>query len=532
MKIKNLSVSVLLIFSLFSSSLNGQQLNENFFKFSRTLSLIDAFYVDSANLNQLTEKAIVEVLRSLDPHSSYIAAKDVKEMNEPLNGNFEGIGISFNVLHDTIIIIEPIPGGPSEKVGLRAGDRIVNINDEKVAGINITTTGVRSRLMGPKGTKVGINVFRKGEKELLSFTITRDKIPINSLDAAYLINNETAYFKFNKFAATTEKEFFDGLVSLKSNSIRNVIIDVRGNPGGYMLAAVAVANQFFEGQKLVVYMEGRKTQRQEFKSDGKGTLSKVNLVILTDEGSASASEILAGAMQDWDRGVVIGRRTFGKGLVQNGFYLTDGSEIRLTIARYYTPTSRSIQRPYNDGYSKYMEDYYERFSNGESMHADSIKLPDSLKYKTLVNNRLVYGAGGIMPDIFVPADTSYYTDYYGNMVRKGIFNSFTLEFSDKNRDRIKSRYGKFDDFKSGFEFTSDELKAFIKAGEDGGVKYDDKQFAVSKDEIVKILKALVANTLWTTTEYFRIINEGDASIDKAVKVLADRKEYNSVLGNK
>ena len=524
--------TVLLLITVFSSSLPGQLLSENTFKFGGTLSLIDRFYVDSANLETLTEKAIMDILRSLDPHSSYIAAKDVREMNEPLNGNFEGIGIQFNVLHDSILVIEPIPNGPSEKVGLKAGDRIVVINDEKVTGINITTTGVRSRLLGPKGSKVNISVFRRGEKDLYSFTITRDKIPINSLDAAYLINRETGYFKFNKFAATTEKEFFDGLRSLGTNNVKNVILDVRGNPGGYMLAAVAVANQFFDGQKLLVYMEGRKTPRQEFKSDGKGTLSQANLVVITDEGSASASEILAGAVQDWDRGLVIGRRTFGKGLVQNGFSLTDGSQIRLTVARYYTPTSRSIQSPYADGYNKYMEDYYKRFSNGESLHADSIKLPDSLRYNTLINRRIVYGGGGIMPDIFVASDTSYYTDYYGNLIRKGIFNSFTLEYSDKNRDRLKAKFARFDDYKLGFRLSADEIKDFIKTGEDGGVRYNEKQFAVSEEEILKLLKALIANNIWTTTEYFRIINEGDVVIEKALNVLADRKQYNLALGGK
>jgi carboxyl-terminal processing protease len=512
--------------------LNGQTLNENTFKIGRLIGLIDAFYVDTADVNAITEKAIVEVLKSLDPHSSYISAKDVKEQNEPLNGNFDGIGIQFNVLHDTIVVIEPIKNGPSEKVGLKAGDRIVNINDEKVFGIKISTSGVRSRLMGPKGTKVNITVFRKGEKELIPFTIIRDKIPINSLDAAYMLNNETGYIKLNKFAATTEKEFFEGLAGFSGTTMKNLIIDLRGNPGGYMLAGVAIANQFLEGQKLVVYMQGRKTPREEFKSSGKGILTKTRLVLLTDEGSASASEILAGAMQDWDRGVIIGRRTFGKGLVQNGFYLTDGSQVRLTIARYYTPTGRSIQSPYKDGYDKYMENYIKRFSNGETRSADSIHFPDSLKYSTLVTKRKVYGGGGLMPDIFVPADTSHYTEYYGRLVNKGIFNSFTLEYADKNRAKILAAYKTFDEFKAKFNLSEADIKLFIKTGEDAGVKFNEKQFEVSKPTVLKILKALVANDLWQTTEYFRIINEGDVVIEKALKVLADKDEYNRILGVK
>jgi carboxyl-terminal processing protease len=528
-----LSITSALMLFTFTTALNGQVLNENTFKFGRTLGLIDAFYVDSTNLDALTEKAIVEILRSLDPHSTYISAKDVKEMNEPLNGNFEGIGIQFNVLHDTIIVVEPIKSGPSEKVGVLAGDRIVLINGEKVTNIKISTAGVKSRLLGAKGTKVDITVFRRGEKDLHSFTITRDKIPINSLVAAYMINDETGYIRLDKFAATTEKEFFDGLMLFRNSNLKNIILDLRGNPGGYMLAAVAIANQFFEGQKLVVYMQGRKTPREEFKSTGNAALKNARLVVLTDANSASSSEIFAGAVQDWDRGVVVGRRTFGKGLVQNGFYLTDGSQIRLTIARYYTPTGRSIQSEYKEGYDKYMENYVKRFSTtGEMMHADSIHFPDSLKFSTLVNHRTVYGGGGIMPDVFVAADTSYYTEYYGSLINKGVFQSYTVEYADKNRTKILSAYKTFDDFKNKFELSPDEIKAFIKAGEDAGVKFNEKQYAVSKEEILRINKALIANGIWNTTEYFRIINEGDVVIERALKVLSDKDEYNRILGGK
>jgi carboxyl-terminal processing protease len=525
-------IAAVFILAVSGPSLKGQTLNENTFKIGRLLGLIDAFYVDSADMNVITEKAITELLKSLDPHSSYISAKDVKELNEPLNGNFDGIGIQFNVLHDTIVVIEPIKNGPSEKVGLLAGDRIVMISDEKVCGIKITTTGVRSRLMGPKGTKVNIMVFRKGGKELLPFTIVRDKIPINSLDAAYMINSETGYIKLNKFAATTEKEFFDGLSGISGANMKNMIIDLRGNPGGYMLAAVAIANQFLDGQKLVVYMQGRKTPREDFKSNGKGLLTKTRLVVLIDDNSASASEIFAGAVQDWDRGVVIGRRSFGKGLVQNGFYLTDGSQVRLTIARYYTPTGRSIQSPYNGGYDKYYSDFIKRFSDGQTQSADSIHFPDSLKYSTLMSKRKVYGGGGLMPDVFVPADTSHYTEYYGRLVNRGIFNSFTLEYTDKNRAKLVSTYKSFEDFKSKFSFTEDDVKQFIKMGEDAGIKFNEKQFAVSKQFSIRILKALVASDIWQTTEYFRILNEGDNVIKKALEVLADKNEYNRILGLK
>jgi len=341
---------ILIIFSGVSAF--SQVLNENTYKIGRTLSLIDAWYVDSTDIEELTEQTIVEMLRNLDPHSVYITAKDVKEMNEPLNGNFEGIGIQFNLLRDTIIVIEPISGGPSEKVGLLPGDRIITIDAEKVTGIGISTNGVRSRLMGMKGTKVNINVFRKGEKEILDFTIIRDKIPITSIDAAYMLDKETGYIKLNKFAATTASEFMDTVGYLQKNNMRDLIIDLRGNGGGYMVAATDIADKFFSDRKLLVYLNGRKTPRQDYASKGSGKLASNRIAVLTDEGSASASEILAGALQDWDRGIVVGRRTFGKGLVQNGFYLTDGSMIRLTIARYFTPTGRLIQSPYNDGYDK------------------------------------------------------------------------------------------------------------------------------------------------------------------------------------
>ncbi|HQG78653.1 MAG TPA: S41 family peptidase [Bacteroidales bacterium] len=521
---------IVLAFILAGSKGYSQDPNEGTLKIGRTLGLIDAFYVDTVNLGSLTEKAIIEMLRTLDPHSSYISAKDVKDMNEPLNGNFEGIGIQFNLLHDTIIVIEPVAGGPSEKVGLQAGDKIIMIDNERVTGINITTAGVRKRLMGMKGTKVEISVFRKGEKNLLEFTIVRDKIPINSLDASYMLNNETGYIKLNKFAATTEKEFMDAITQLQKEKIKNLIIDLRSNGGGYMLAATALAGKFFPDKKLLVYLSGRKTPRQDYNSSGMGILSSAKVAILTDEGSASASEILAGALQDWDRGIIVGRRTFGKGLVQNGYYLPDGSMIRLTIARYYTPTGRLIQSPYNEGYDKYIENFYKRYTTGELMSADSIHFPDSLKFKTLISQRTVYGGGGIMPDIFVPADTSHYSDYYRNLVRRGVLNSFALEYSDGNRDKLSAEYKTFADFRKKFSFTTDEIASFIRKAEEAGVKYNDEQFQKSKEEILIVLKGLLASNRWQTNAYYQIINENDKVIEKALEAVSDDSVYNRVLG--
>jgi carboxyl-terminal processing protease len=518
------------VFFLVATSVSAQVLNDETFKIGRTLGLIESFYVDTAQIDKLAEKAIIEILRNLDPHSTYISARDVKDMNEPLNGNFEGIGIQFNILRDSIIVIEPIAGGPSEKVGLRAGDRILTIDKEKVAGVGISTSGVRSKLMGAKGTRVSITVYRRGEKDILDFSIIRDKIPINSLDAAYMLNGETGYIKLNKFAATTDREFTDALITLRKSNMQNLVLDLRGNGGGYMLAATQIAEKFFPDQKLLVYLTGRKTPRQDYKSKGSGNLTSSRVIVLTDENSASASEILSGALQDWDRGVIMGRRTFGKGLVQNGFYLTDGSMIRLTIARYYTPTGRSIQSPYDGGYDKYIENFYKRYTDGEMLSADSIKVPDSLKYNTLVNKRVVYGGGGIMPDVFVAVDTSYNSAYFRRLAGKNVLNTFTLEYFDRNRTQLTSKYSSFEDFKANFQFNPEDIKTFIAKGESEGVKYDEKQYKISEEEILLILKGLVATNIWQTSEYYQIINQNDKVIEKALQVISDKARYNSILG--
>jgi carboxyl-terminal processing protease len=521
-----------IIFSLFTLYSVGQDVSNQTYKFGNTLGLIDAYYVDSVKLASLTEKAIIEVLKNLDPHSTYVTAKDVREMNEPLLGNFEGIGIQFNILHDTIIVIEPIAGGPSEKVGLRSGDRIMFINKEKVHGIAISTAGVRNRLMGAKGTRVDISVWRKGEKDLQDFSIIRDKIPIYSVDASYMLNKETGYIKLNRFSATTDREFSEAIAKLRKTNMKNLVLDLRGNGGGYMYAATSLANKFFPDQKLLVYLQGRKTPRQDSFSFGDGSLSDTKVVVLIDEGSASASEILSGALQDWDRAVIIGRRSFGKGLVQNQFFLKDSSMIRLTVARYYTPSGRSIQSPYQDGYEKYMENFYKRYSDGEMLSADSVHFPDSLKYKTLLNKRTVYGGGGIMPDLFVAIDTSYTSPYFRKLAGKNVLNMFALEYCDRNRAVITGKYKNFGEFKTKFEFSEDEIKSFIAKGEAEGIPFDEKQFNVSKAEMFLIVKGLIASNIWQINEYFQVINQNDVVIDKALNVLSDTKAYNSLLGRK
>ena len=527
---KNILITAILTLGLASQPLLSQMLNEETFKVGRTLSLIDSWYVDSVNISTITEKVIMETLRNLDPHSVYISAKDVKEMNEPLDGNFEGIGIQFNLLRDSIIVIEPLSGGPSEKAGLRSGDRIISIDGESVTGMGISTIGVRTRLMGAKGTIVNLSIFRKGQKDLLYFTITRDKIPINSLDAAYMLDGTTGYIKLNRFAAPTLEEFSNAVSRLKKNKMQNLVLDLRGNGGGYMLAATEIADKFFDDQKLLVYLSGRKHKRQDYKSKGAGSLAGARIIVLVDESSASASEILAGALQDWDRGVIMGRRTFGKGLVQNQFYMTDGSMIRLTVARYFTPTGRSIQSPYNEGYEKYLESFYKRYTNGEMMTSDSIHFPDSLMFKTLVNKRTVYGGGGIMPDVFIAADTSGNSNYFRNLVRRGVLNTYILEYYDQNRSKLTSTYKTFEDFEKGFIFSEDEIKALTDKGEQGGIRFNESQFNISRSEMLKAMKALLATNIWQLNEYYRILNEGDAVLTKAIEIISDRTQYNKILG--
>lgn len=535
MRIKTciLRASVALAFTLYViMPASGQLLNESTFKLGRLFGLIDNFYVDTVDINKVTEKAIIELLRSLDPHSAYIPADEVAEMNEPLVGNFEGIGVQFNMLNDSILIISPVPGGPSEKAGIMPGDRIVTVDGESVTGIGITTTGVRNRLMGEKGSTVRVGIFRKGTSGITEYTITRDKIPVNSLDAAYMLDRENGYIKLNRFSATTEQEFNDALTALKRQGLKNIIIDLRGNTGGFMNPSISIADAFLPANKMIVYLEGNKTPRQDFKSTGLSSLGNARVVVLTDEGSASASEILAGAMQDWDRGVIVGRRTFGKGLVQNGFYLTDGSMVRLTIARYFTPSGRSIQSPYADGYDKYMESFLERYYSGELLTSDKIQFPDSLQAKTLINGRTVYGGGGIMPDLFIAADTSNYSDYYRNLVRQGVVTQFTLGYADSNRERLKKAYGSFDEFRNKFSFSQEDTDLFIKKGEEMGVVYNETQFNTSRAELLKIMKGLVARDLWEMKEYYKIVNEDDRVILSALEVISDPKRYNAILGYK
>lgn len=512
------------------SQANGQDVQKQAIKFGRVLRLLENYYTDSVDINKTTEKAIVEVLSSLDPHSVYISKENVKKMNEPLQGNFEGVGISFNIYQDTLIVLTTIPGGPSEKVGLKAGDRIVKVDGKDIAGIGLKNQDVFDLLRGKKGTRVDLTIKRKGEKENLEFMVIRDKIPIYSLDASYMLDNETAYIKLNRFSVTTTDEFNEAVKELKSkNEIKNIILDLRSNGGGIMGAAIDLSNQFLKNGQTVVYTEGLHSLKRDYKATSRGEFPEGKVAVIINEGSASASEIVSGAIQDWDRGLVIGRRSFGKGLVQQPFMFTDGAMIRLTTAHYYTPAGRSIQKPYENGVDDYRGDYIVRMEKGEYFNQDSISLPDSLKVTTLRTGRSVYGGGGIMPDVFVPMDTSSYYKYFNLLVRKNVLFPFVIGQIDKNRDKILKRYKTFVEFRDEYEVPDKVLEKLIEEGEKADIPSDKESLEFSEDLIKSQIKARISNDLYGRNTFFQILNEDDDEISKALEIFADDDLYNQYL---
>ncbi|MDH8701627.1 carboxyl-terminal processing protease [Dysgonomonadaceae bacterium PH5-43] len=576
------NIILILAFSLGLSSCSYAQRfnNPEANKINFALSLIENMYVDTINKKKFTDEIITNTLQKLDPHSGYLTPEEIKEMNEPLQGNFDGIGIMFNMLTDTLYVVQVIPGGPSERVGIIPGDRIMFVNDTLISGVKMSTTDAMSRLKGPKGTEVELKVLRGNNSDLLPFKIKRDKIPVYSLDASYMINNKTGYIKLNRFGATTYEEFMEAMIKLKKEGLENLILDLQDNGGGYMGAAIQIANEFLNSGDLIVYTEGENSRRSEYKARKKGDFIKNKLVVIVNESSASASEILAGAVQDWDRGVVVGRRTYGKGLVQQVFeYNVDHSAIKLTIARYYTPTGRSVQKPYENGnIESYNMDIINRYNRGEMLSADSIHFPDSLKYNTLVNNRVVYGGGGIMPDFFVPMDTSRFTDIHRGIIASGTLNKYVINYVDNNRDKLKSLYPNIDNYKTkftvsdkmlndllemfkneNFEFhktnksvkltpeeiqelqnnnyvMSDEfikkVSASMKENKSDKVVLSDsdlKDFNKAKPLIQIQVKALIARDIWTANDYFYIINDNDESLKKAIEIISNEKEYNKLL---
>ena len=501
--------------------------NEALRKLQMAEFAITNLYVDKVDEDKLVEEAIIKMLAQLDPHSTYNNAEEVKKMNEPLQGNFEGIGVQFQMIEDTLLVIQPVSNGPSEKVGILAGDRIVAVNDSAIAGVKMSTEDIMSRLRGPKDSEVKLTIVRRGVDDQLYFTVKRDKIPILSLDASYMIQPKTGYIRINRFGATTAEEFAEALKSLQKKGMKDLILDLQGNGGGYLNAAIDLANEFLKQKELIVYTEGRAARRSDFFAKGTGNFKNGRLIILVDEYSASASEIVTGAIQDWDRGVVVGRRTFGKGLVQRPIDLPDGSMIRLTIARYYTPAGRCIQKPY-DSSTDYNKDLIERFNHGELMNADSIHFPDSLKVQTKKLGRTVYGGGGIMPDYFVPIDTTLYTDYHRNLVAKGVIIKFTMKFIEGHRKELAGKYKKFESFNEKFIIDYDMMATLREMGDKEGVKFNEEQYQKSLPLIKTQLKALIARDLWDMNEYFRVMNTTNESVQKALEIL-NSDEYQKKL---
>ena len=487
---------------------------------------LKALYIDSLDADKLTDSAIKGMLSELDPHTSYTNAEETKKFNEPLNSNFEGIGVQFNILKDTLVVIQTVPKGPSEKAGILSGDRIVSVNDSAIAGVKMPRDQIMKRLRGPKGTSVILGIVRKGVKETLKFKIIRDKIPLHSIDAAYIIRPGIGLIRISSFAVGTKTELEEALTKLKKEGMKSLILDLQGNGGGYLEASVGVASQFLNKGDLLVYTDGRAVPHQEFKAVDGGKFLKGDIAVLVDEYTASAAEIVSGAIQDHDRGTIIGRRTFGKGLVQRPVPLPDGSLIRVTVSHYFTPSGRCIQKPYKKGKSKeYQEDVYNRYKDGELMHQDSIHFADSLKYKTLKKGRTVYGGGGIMPDYFIPLDTLKYTKYYRNLSLKNCILENYMSYQDSHRKELKDMYKDFETFKTSYTAPKELIDSIFNTGKRLKVTpADDQERDKTIEQISLFLKALTARDIWDMSEYYSIINEDNDAVKKALEVLNTPKK--------
>ncbi len=486
-------------------------------KIDEILKFVAEQYVDTIKPNKLMDKTIVSLLQNLDPHSAYISADELAETNAPLQGNFEGIGIEFNIVNDTVCVVAAIPGGPSEKVGVKAGDKIVLVDGKKVAGIKIKNKDVMTKLKGKGGTKVKVSMLRRGKSQLLNFTITRGIIPIYSIDASYMVNPKTGYIKIARFAESTFKEYTEAFKKLQSKGMQQLIIDLRGNGGGYLNTAVSLADEFLSDGKEIVYTLGRARPRKDYKATSAGDFENGKLIVLIDDGSASASEILSGALQDNDRATIVGRRSFGKGLVQEQSEFSDGSAIRLTIARYYTPTGRCIQKSYAKGLDAYYEEEYKRYSSGELEHADSMKVTDTIKYRT-PGGKIVHGGGGITPDVFVPLDTAGNSHYLGEVLYSGILNDFSFDYADKNRAKL-SAYASPAQYSSSFEVSDELLNEFIEYATKNKIKLNEQQIKTSKAILKNEIKALIARTIWNNDGYYPILQEQDNVLKKAIELL-------------
>ena len=508
-----------------SAQRDERAVREQATKYLRLMQMIDAVYVDTVDLAKLTEDAIIKVLADLDPHSVYISREEVEEANEPLEGGFFGIGIQFAVLHDTLVVVDVVAGGPSEKVGLLAGDRIVTVDGENIAGVGLKAADVRKRLKGEEGSVVNVGVSRGGER--YDFRITRGKIPIYSVDASYMIDKNIGYVKVARFAATTVDEFVEAVKKLQKEGMRDLIIDLQGNGGGFMGAAVGMADHLLDGKKSIVYTDSPAFGRMEEFSTPSGIFQSGRVVVLIDGNSASASEIVSGAVQDWDRGLIVGRRSFGKGLVQRQFPLTDGSMVRLTVSHYYTPSGRCIQKPYKRD-DNYEAEVFERYASGELVSADSIEVTDTTKYYTKVKHRLVYGGGGIIPDVFVPIDTGVNYTYFNRLLAKGVVSEYAMNYVDRHRAELEKKYSKFEEFQKKFEVTDEMVEEIVAEGEKQGVKKDEALLGPVMPELRLFVKSLLARDLWGMTELYRVSNESNKILNEAVKVLQDGS-YDNLL---
>ncbi len=493
--------------------------------------VIERFYVDSVDAGNMVQDAIVAMLKTLDPHSSYSDPEETKELTTPLEGNFSGIGVQFNMLNDTLFVIQTTSGGPSEKVGILPGDRIVQAGDSVIAGRKLPNSRIIKILRGPKGSEVDLKVLRRGEAEPIVFHVVRDDIPVYSVDAAYMADPTTGYIRVSRFGEETDKEFEAALEKLRKQGMKNLIVDLEDNGGGYLQAAHQLASHFLDKGDMVVYTDAPKMGRTVYAVEKPGNFNKGRLVIMANQYSASASEILSGAVQDNDRGLIVGRRTFGKGLVQRPFPFPDGSMIRLTVSRYYTPSGRSIQKPYAPGDEEsYRKDMLHRYEAGEFSSADSIHLPDSLRFETLHNHRPVYGGGGIMPDLFVPIDTTAFTPYYRNLVAKGILNRFCITYVDRNRSRLNREYPDVDAFITKFNVDSAMIEDIVKLGVADSVKLDSAQLERSRPMIETIVKGIIARDLFDTSAYFRVVNPQLSPVYReALGLINDERRYNKLL---
>lgn len=497
-------------------------------KIYSTLYLFSEMYVDEVDAKALTDKAIDAMIKELDPHSDYMTAEEIAEMNEPLQGGFDGIGISFNMMNDTLFIVEVIAGGPSEKVGLLAGDRILKVDGETIAGVKMSNKEVMKRLKGPKGTEVEVSVKRRGEADLIDFVIVRDKIPMYSLDASYMLSKDIGYIKLSRFSATSMEEYHQAFKDLQAEGMKQLILDLQSNSGGYMSTAIDLSDEFLDAGKCIVYTEGKHSPRQQANASAKGSFEEGNLIVLIDEFSASSSEIVSGALQDWDRALIVGRRSFGKGLVQRMLPLGDGTVIKLTVSRYHTPSGRCIQKPYEQGEESYAKDLIERYNRGEMISADSIHFPDSLKYQTLQKGRVVYGGGGIMPDVFVPMDTTRFSDLHRQLINRGILNRYTLNYVDEHRAALSEAYPEAKDFIKKYEVSDEMINEMIALAEKEKISLKDEDKASDKTVLKLQTKAYMARDLYKTEAYYQVMAPENEALQKALEILKSpklRKEY-------